>query len=173
MIVLAAINWPSIVIGAVASVLAAGILGLIWTRGAGAAGSWLSQRHGEIRGTWYGILDPFESDPKRVDKMRIRQRGQRVYGTIQRVRPPSRRGKWRFSGYIHGNVVICVFWTTTPKEDPTSYGVITVHREPTGSGGGYRGYYTRPDFEPFRNFITRGLPRRPIAWQREHPDRFD
>ncbi len=169
--IVAAINWPSIAIGAVASVLGAGIGGFIWSRGVvGVAGNWFSSRRGEIRGTWYAILEPFDPDPKRVDKMHVRQRGQRVFGTIERVRPPARRGKWRFSGYVHGNVVVCVFYTTTPKEDPTSYGVIAVHREPKGSGGGYRGYYTRPDFEPLSSFTSDGLPRRPIAWQREHPD---
>jgi hypothetical protein len=86
------------------------------------------------------------------------------------VRPVGRRGKWRFKGYIHGNVVVCVFYTTTPKEDPSSYGVISVHREPPGSGRGYRGYYTRPDFEPLSGFTTDGLARRPIAWQRENPE---
>src|SRR4051794_26362113 len=101
--ILASIDWESIAIGAVASVVAAGIGGILWARGAGAAGTWFSQRHGEIRGTWYAILDPFESDPKRVDRMRVHQRGQRIFGTIERVRPAGSHGKWRFRGYIHGN----------------------------------------------------------------------
>ena len=165
---IAVIHWSSIGLGACLSVVIAAIAGAIWRKGTGIVGGWFSLRHGEIRGTWYAVLAPYGTSKKRVDRMRIHQRGQKIWGQIERVQPRGTNAKWRFDGYVHGNAVVCVFYTMSPKEDPTSYGAINVHRDPADRAV-YRGYYTRPDFESYETFIGEGLPRRPIAWQRQHP----
>jgi hypothetical protein len=58
----------------------------------------------------------------------------------------------------------------TPKNDPSSYGVINMHRDSDHPDALYRGCYTRPDFAPYEQFIGEGISPRPIIWQREHPD---
>lgn len=165
----AAISWPSVVLGSFLSVLLGALLRALWLKTSGAMGGWYAKR-GEIRGTWYAILGAYEGSPERIDKMTVRQRGQRLSGQIRRMRPAGNQQSWKFVGYIHGNAVVVVFYTTSPKEDPTSYGAINVHRDPSKPGLVYRGYYTRPDFEPYEAFVGGGLRRRPIVWQRPNPD---
>jgi hypothetical protein len=166
---LAAVDWASILVGALVSAVAGLLLAAVWLRGTVALSGWFRQRYGEVRGKWYSTLSPFDDSPERVDEMLVRQRGPRIWGTIERVRPGGHKGKWRFRGYTHGNVVVCVFYTTF-MNDPSSYGVICVHRDPRQPGT-YRGYYTRPDFEGYEKFLPDGdgLSRRPIVWTRQDP----
>ena len=171
MLTLADLELGSLLGKAVLSVIVAAILGVIWVKFSGTIKDLLAQRRGEIRGHWFGILPQVGDAPERIDKYRLRQRGQRLSGDIQRVRPNGRKGKWKISGYMHGSVVVCVFHTKTPGNDPSSYGVICVHRVPgLGEEGLYRGYYTRPEFEAFERFREGSLTTRPIIWQRKHPD---
>lgn len=171
MLTLAAIDWSSLIVKAVASAIVTGTAGILWLRGSGVIADWVAQRRGEIRGQWFAVLPEIGDAPERIDAVRIRQRGQRLVGHIKRIRPPTRTGKWRMVGYVHGSVVVCVFHTKTPGNDPSSYGVICVHRVPGhGAQGVYCGYYTRPEFEPFDRFVDGSLATRPIIWQRTHPD---
>jgi hypothetical protein len=168
----ALIEWSNVLLGAGISAAFAIAIGGVWVRGTGVVGGWFLERRGEIRGTWYEILAPCDDKPERIDIVKLHQRGQRIHGHIERLRPEKTgsNAKWRFAGYVHGNVVVCVFFTTTPKNDPSSYGVINMHRDPAHPDALYRGYYTRPDFAPYEEFVGEGISRRPISWQREHPD---
>jgi hypothetical protein len=167
-VIAGAIDWTGVLVGAGISAVLALAIGALWTSGRGAVLSWYLLRRGEIRGVWYEILEPYEDKPRRVDKVKVRQRGQRIFGHIERLRPRG-HGKWRFAGYVHGNVVVSVFFTTTPKKDPSSYGVINMYRDPSHEGR-YCGYYTRPNFASFEAFVGSGLPRMPIVWQRQRPE---
>lgn len=168
--VLSTLDWTSLIVGAALSGLVASVGGALWLRSSGIVVDWFSRR-GELRGTWYGVLPAYENAPERVDVYRIRQRGGRLSGHVKRIKPHGRDGKWRIVGYVHGNVVVCVFHTTIPAVDASSYGVICVHREPNhGTATTYHGYYTRPDFEPYENFLDGSLSTRPFTWQRDHPD---
>jgi hypothetical protein len=173
MLIPAGLDIGSLLGKATLSVIIAAILGVIWVKFSSRTKDWLAQRRGEIRGDWFGILPEVGNAPERIDEYRIRQRGQRLMGEIHRIRPDGRKGKWKISGYMHGSVVVCVFHTTTPGNDPSSYGVICVHRVPgLGEESLYRGYYTRPEFEAFERFREGSLTTRPIIWQRKHPDQM-
>lgn len=173
----AVVQWDSVLIGACVSVVIGGVLRALWRRGSGAFVDRLMRRHGEIRGEWFAILPEFvdregNAQVERIDHMVIRQRGQRLFGQIRRVRPRSDDGKerrWQLYGYTHGNTVVCLFYTLSPQSDPTSYGAINVHRDPARRDV-YRGFYTRPDYDPYKNFTEKGLARRPIVWQRPDPN---
>jgi hypothetical protein len=168
---LALLDLGSVVVKAVASAIVASAIGVAWARSSHAMADWFSQRGGELRGKWYGILPAVGEAPDRIDSYRIHQRGQKLTGHIERIRPNGRKGKWRLVGYVHGTVVVCLFYTKTPGKDPSSYGVICVHRVPNSNeDGAYQGYYTRPEFEPFANFVSGGIATRPITLQRRHPD---
>jgi hypothetical protein len=170
------IDLGSLLVKAVISVIVAAIIGAIWLRSSNALTDWITLRRGEIGGQWFGVLLETGDVTERIDTYRIRQRGQRLVGHIKRLRPSDRKGKWRLVGYVHGNVVVCLFHTKTPGNDPSSYGVICVHRVPGyGEEGVYRGYYTRPEFEPFERFLNGSIATRPIILQRIHPDtkRYD
>jgi hypothetical protein len=170
-LILAFLNFGSVLAKAIFSTIVAAAVGLAWARSSRAAKDWFLQRGGEMQGEWYGLLSAIGDAPERIDTYRIHQRGQKLTGHIERIRPAGRKGKWRLVGYVHGPVVVCLFYTKTPGKDPSSYGVICVHRVPGPSeDGAYQGYYTRPEFEPFDNFLNGSLGTRPITWQRVHPD---
>ncbi len=172
----AALDLGSLFAKAVLSVVITGVIGFVWLRSSTAMADWINLRRGEMGGKWFGLLLEIGDAPERIDAYRVRQRGQRLVGHIERMRPSGRKGKWRMVGYVHGNVVVCLFYTKTPGNDPSSYGVICLHRVPGyGDDGVYRGYYTRPEFEPFDRFVDGSIATRPIVWQRIHPDvkRFD
>lgn len=156
---------------AILSAVVTAVVGVAWVRSSDAIKDWFARRGGEMQGKWYGVLPTVGDAPQRIDSYEIRQRGQKLVGHIERIRPNGREGKWRLVGYVHGTVVVCLFYTKTPSKDPSSYGVICVHRVPGPSeDGAYRGYYTRPEFEPFQHFVDGSLATRPIIWQRAHPD---
>lgn len=168
---LAFLDFGSLLAKAIVSAIVTAALGVAWVRSSRVVGDWFSQWGGEMRGKWYGVLPEIGDVPQRIDTYRIHQRGQRLVGHIERIRPNGRKGKWRLVGYVHGTVVVCLFYTKTPSKDPSSYGVICVHRVPGQSeDGAYRGYYTRPEFEPFERFLDGSIATRPIIWQRVHPD---
>jgi hypothetical protein len=168
---LAFLEIGSVVAKAIISAAVVGIAGFFWARSRTAFMDWLTLRRGEVHGKWYGILPAVGDTPERIDTYRVRQRGQTLVGNIKRIRPSDREGQWKLVGYVHGPVIVCVFYTKTPGVDPTSYGVICAHRVPNlGEEGVYRGYYTRPEFEKYERFVDGDLTTRPFIWQRIDPD---
>jgi len=164
MMTLATIDLPSAAVGA----LLGAALQLLLITGDRFIASW----RGEFRGTWYQILPPWRNQPERIDRLTVRQRGQRIRVSVKRLGPHSEtKRRWKMTGYVHGNVLVAVFYTTTPKEDSSSYGVLTLHRDTQiKESSVWRGTYNRPDTEPL-DVIRQGCAtNRPIVWQRKSPD---
>jgi hypothetical protein len=125
----------------------------------------------EFAGRIYAILPPSGGKNERIDRMWIRQRGQRIQGNIKRISPPSERGRqWKMTGYTHGNLIVATFSTTAPRLDPSSYGVIVLHRDPKVTDCGvWRGYYVRPDLYGLAAVDSAELTRYPYVWQQLDP----
>jgi hypothetical protein len=78
----------------------------------------------------------------------IRQRAQVLSVSIRRYEPRPERGRrWRMNAYLHGNVLIGVFDTTAPRNDPSSYGATGLH-----------------------DILAGNAERRPILWQQVRPE---
>lgn len=125
----------------------------------------------EFSGTIYGILPPSGGKGERVEKMRIRQRGQRIQVRIRRISPSREAGRhWKMTGYTHGNLIVGTFSTIDPRVDPSSYGVMVLHRDPEiKECGVWRGYYIRPDLYGIKAVTTADVARYPIVWQQISP----
>ena len=125
----------------------------------------------EFGGTLYAILSPSGGKPERIEEMQVRQRGQRISGSIRRVAPASERGRtWKLEGYVHGNVITALFFPTNPRTDSSSYGIIALHRDATVTDCGvWRGYYIRPDSHGADAVQLARPKRQPLVWQRIDP----
>lgn len=125
----------------------------------------------EFSGTIYAILPPSGGKAQRIEKMRVRQHGQRIQVKIKRISPPSEQGRhWKMAGYTHGNLIVGTFSTTAPRIDPSSYGVIVLHRDPNVKECGvWRGYYVRPDLYGIQAITTADITRYPLIWQQMNP----
>lgn len=159
------------------------MLGLVATAVIGAAVTLLLQgiisavlavyqsRNGEFAGQWYSVIPPAAGDVERRDAIRVRQRGLKLSIVAKRYMPPAEKGRvWKMAGYCHGNVLVAVFFTTTPRRDPTSYGVITLHRDSATRGANvWRGNYLRPGLADLESMVRGRLPEHPIIWQQERP----
>lgn len=134
---------------------------------------WLASWRGEFRGTWYEIVPAWRDQPERIDRLKVRQRGQRITVSAQRLRPggAEQGRRWRMTGYVHGNVLVGIFHITTPNVDASSFGTFTLHRDSSVKESSvWRGTYVRPDSEPLEVIVAGNQPQRPIVWQRAHPD---
>lgn len=125
----------------------------------------------EFSGRIYAILPPSGGKEERWDVMRIRQAGQRLTGSIKRVKPDTERGcKWKFIGYSHGNTIVSVFFTTDPRRDSSSYGVMVMHRNPEIKDRAvWQGYYVRPDLHGLESIKNSDVARYPLIWQKQDP----
>jgi hypothetical protein len=128
-------------------------------------------RAGEFSGIWFGILPASGGKPERHEKMTIRVRRNAFRASIRRIAPLSEVGRqWRMQGYVHGNVLVAFFYTTSPRIDPSSYGIIALHRDPTRKDAIlWRGYYERPDANTMAEVVSFNVERHPLVWQRERP----
>jgi hypothetical protein len=126
----------------------------------------------EFSGTVYAVLPPSGGKAERIERMRIRQHRQRIQVRIRRVSPPQERGRrWKMVGYTHGNLIVGTFSTLAPRIDPSSYGVIVLHRDPTVTECGvWRGYYVRPDLYGIEAITSADSTRYPLVWQQVNPE---
>jgi len=128
-------------------------------------------RGGEFSGVWFGVLPASGGKTDRHERMVIRLRGNAFHATIRRISPRSEAGrKWLMRGYVHGNVLVAEFHTTAPKMDPSSYGVLVLHRDPNKKDAiVWRGYYERPDSNNMSEVVNFEVERHPLSWQRIDP----
>jgi hypothetical protein len=129
-------------------------------------------RAGEFSGRWYAVLPASGGKPERRETMRIRQHGHVLSVSIRRYAPLLEQGRrWRMTAYLHGNVLIGVFYTTAPRNDPSSYGAIVLHRDyDTRDAIVWRGYYVRPDATGLHDILAGNAERHPILWQQVRPE---
>ena len=129
-------------------------------------------KNGEFAGQWYSVVPPVRGNVERRDTIRVRQRGLKLSIVAKRYMPAAEKGQlWRMTGYCHGNVLVAVFYTRTPRRDPTSYGVLTLHRDHTVQGANvWKGYYLRPDLASLEAINRGEVPRYPIVWQQVDPE---
>jgi hypothetical protein len=125
----------------------------------------------EFSGTVYAILPPSGGKGERIEKMRIRQHGQRIQVKIRRISPAEEAGRrWKMMGYTHGNLIVGTFTTLDPRTDPSSYGVMVLHRDPEiKECGVWRGYYVRPDLYGIEAITAADVARYPLIWQQLNP----
>ena len=161
----------------VADTVVSAILGAAATIAIQALFAWLvylrESRVGEFTGDWYAILPASGGKTERRELMHVRQRRQVLRVRIERYFPPEESGrKWKMLAYLHGNILIGVFHTTAPKNDPSSYGAIVLHRDSLVKDCSvWRGYYARPDSNSLQEIISGNVERHPIVWQHISPER--
>jgi hypothetical protein len=115
------------------------------------------EKTGGYSGLWeHRIFDAAGQVVKR-DRMVLKQRGDRVYGSIERTYPPTHvHRRWRMEGRLRGRDFFATFWSL----DPTipSYGCWYLHQANDES---FSGYYLRlteenhKDIAPIRLEIYR------------------
>jgi len=127
----------------------------------------------EFAGKLYAVLPPSGGKMERQDRMRIRQKGQRITGSIKRIRPHAERGyRWKMNGYSHGNTIVAVFFTMAPRKDSSSYGVMVMHRDPDiKECAVWKGYYVRPDLYGLESIKKADVARHLLVWQQVDPAR--
>jgi hypothetical protein len=154
----------SALLGAVVTLAIQGaISGLMYVR---------ESRNGEFTGTWYAVLPASSGKAERREVMRVRQRRQVLAVSIRRYSPPEESGRrWRMTAYVHGNILIGLFYTRVPKRDPSSYGAILLHRDDSVKDCMvWRGYYVRPDGNTLAEIVDLRAERHPIVWQQLRPE---
>jgi hypothetical protein len=146
-------------VGALASLVIQGLLSSIISA---------YQSRGEFSGRWYAVSPATGKEPERRDKLRIRRRNHTLSIVANRYYPAEERGHaWRLSGYFHGNIIVMIFYTTTPRRNPSSFGVVVLRRDPAiRETSIWRGYYLRPAEHADGEAI-----RYPILWQRVPPEK--
>jgi hypothetical protein len=159
-----------------AGVIGSALLGALATLAIQGLVNWIiylrESRNGEFTGVWYGILPTSGGKDERREVMRVRQKGQVLYISIKRYYPLDERGRrWKMTAYLHGNILIGVFYTTIPKKDPSSYGAILLHRDyAVKNCTVWRGYYVRPDSNTLSDIVNMRADRFPIVWQSVKPE---
>lgn len=154
----------------VISILASAIAGALLAEAVRVADRWVTARGSEMTGEWFQVIPEWEGDPPRHDRLSVKQSDHRLEIEARRLRPHGERARrWRITGYLHGNVLVAVFYTLVPKEDPSSYGVIIMHRDRINGKAVWRGTYARPDRDNLATIQSGALERRPIVWQRDDP----
>jgi hypothetical protein len=94
---------------------------------------------GAFIGDWDQYIPAMNDQPAKHDLASCRQRGDRVYGKIERIEPTGENWKaWRFEGRVRENVLAAVFWSVDPTVN--SFGtMLLVH----SGEHRYDGYYTK------------------------------
>jgi hypothetical protein len=129
-------------------------------------------KYGEFTGRWYAILTPSGAKGERREVMRVKQHGQVLQISIRRYSPPEEVGRrWKMLAYCHGNILIGVFYTIVPKQDPSSYGAILLHRDRSVTECSvWRGYYVRPNGNSLDQIMRADVERHPLVWQQVKPE---
>jgi hypothetical protein len=154
----------------VISILASAIAGALLTELVRVADRWATARGSEMTGEWFQVIPEWDGDPPRHDHLSIKQTGHRLEIEARRLRPHGERARrWKIDGYLHGNVLVAVFYTLVPKEDPSSYGVIVLHRDRINGKAVWSGTYARPDRDSLATVQEGAFEQRPIIWQRDDP----
>lgn len=104
----------------------------------------LREHTGDFSGKWKGSLyDETGSNIVKVDRYKIKQRGNVLLGKIVRISPLEQcHRKWSFIGRIVGNDFIAIFWSN--DRGVFSYGCWLMQLK---SDFMFSGYYLRPAFE--------------------------
>jgi hypothetical protein len=109
-------------IGAAAVGLVVGIVAVVAIRAGMAA---LGSRGGAFTGTWEQTLTGGRGGMRAVDRVRCRQTGSDLRGTIRRVEPGVEDYKeWRFSGHAQGGLVTAAYWGADPQRLPGDFGTL-------------------------------------------------
>lgn len=98
------------------------------------------QEHGEpFTGTWYAKIYNDSGGVAKRDMILVRQRGERLEGTIKREFPIEQREKrWHFRARCRSNVVFGIFWAVDTRV--VSFGTFTLRY---ATDGEYHGFYMR------------------------------
>lgn len=120
----------------VASVLGAAVFSLL-----AATIQFVRYRTGELAGTWdQQVLDE-NGVVAKLDEVRCRHYGTHIKGTIRRIDPIDQQSKrWRFYGEVRHKLLFCIYFTTSAKKNPGSYGTIQLH---ILNNGLLEGFYVR------------------------------
>ncbi len=163
----AAINVPEIFLGAATGIAIQA-----------AYANWMRRRidrRGRFAGVWYQEILPIDGVPRRLDTVHLSQDGPLLFGEFHRNSPPEEEDrKWSIHGYAHGNRAVFSFFTITPNQDPSSFGMIALARDSHNKRSqAWYGVYYRPDNEDFADLANGHMLARPIAWQRTPKDEVD
>jgi hypothetical protein len=127
---------------------------------------WWTTRKSEMSGEWLEVLPERNEAPHREDRLTIRQSGHLLDIDVRRLVPHAENKKrWAMRGFVQGDVLVAVFYTKTPKDDASSYGVIILHRDTASRSAAWTGVYFRPNGESL-SAIEDGSEARPILWKR-------
>ena len=153
------------VLGAIAQILIQA--GIYWFAGVYQSG------RGEFSGRWYSVCPAVGHEPERRDRLSIKQRGSRLFVMARRYHPETERGNvWKMRGYLHGNILVAIFYTTTPGRNPSSYGTLLLHRDSTVRGAiVWRGTYRRPTDTDLSSIVAGKVAEWPIVWQHVAPEK--
>ena len=100
-----------------------------------------SEINSPFTGDWEDIIYDENGIVIKQDQIRIRQKGDVVYGNIKRFKPENQKHRrWKFSGRIHGKNFIAIFW---PKDKSIpSFGCWYVHQHDDFL---FKGHYLKLD----------------------------
>jgi|GEM_PF-3682291 len=118
---------------------------------------------GHFAGEWNQIIPKYQDEPEKRDIVNCRQKGERIFGEVQRIEPYEQNWKkWKFNGRVRENVLVAYFWSDDPCVN--SFGsYILVH-----SGEyKYMGHYTKllPTCRDIDKIIDMN-PRIPFRWEK-------
>lgn len=133
--------------------------------------NFIRSRHGEMHGKWYEVLDEYNGLKERLDVVIIKQRGNRIYGSMKRLLPTEEsHRRWCFEGYVRGNHMVVIFHIKNPRADPASYGTVVLRRDMSNRNEVvWRGCYTRPEFTSNEDIDRGSIPMGKMHWQRSRP----
>jgi hypothetical protein len=159
-------NW---FVQGIVLVLGAG-LGVAATIAADMLRKRIDSRGGELTGEWREILSPgYHKEYEREDEVRVFQKRHsgRFSAEFKRNEPETERGRrWRASGLVQGNEAVAIFWPIGAGHDGSSFGVAILHRDPSGLGKVWRGFYIRPGTDVGRDSAHSNLEPVPLVWRR-------
>jgi hypothetical protein len=99
----------------------------------------IQERGAPFTGTWYATIYDDAGVPIKRDIVDVRQRGERLEGTIRRKVPiDQHEKKWQFRARCRSNVIFGMFWSL--DTGIVSFGTFTLRYADDGE---YHGFYMR------------------------------
>jgi hypothetical protein len=124
--------------------------------------AYIKSRKGPLTDEWEQIIDA--GGIAKRDRVRCRQIGDRLEGTIERVEPADQKYKmWRFQARIRGAMLFGMFWATDLKKNPGSYGTLQLHMIDYST---LEGFYVKSTTTPEKSKFIGQLKEFHFKWHR-------